>query len=538
MKSRKAARWVIPGIGLFLLAACDSAPTPEEHFANAQKYFEEGKRKAALIEAQNAVKADSEVPEYRWLLAQIYLSQGNGPAASKELQWTRRLGLRTPEVEIANVEALVIERKYKEALRRLNFLRLPPSEKTQLLRGRVEVGLRRYDAAEAAFNEVMKTSPESTEAKRGLARIALAREDYARAQELTKRIGEDKEKVEDLLVHGEASLRSQELEGAQESFEQALKKAPRNVAAAVGLARTLLAQNKPVAAYQALDELGERARSHPVVRYYQGIAAHMQGDNDIARAALLEVTGKIPNHTPSLMLLATSHYTSGEYAKAIDYASSVLDVTPDTVEARRLLAAAQLRNNQAHLTVETLTEKGVPENDYRWLSLLGTAYLQLREYERGTQLLEKAASLAPEQSSVKTQLALGHLVMGESEEALAALATDSAAEPEIARSELIQAFVQLRERDFDAALATTEKLIKAQPDNPVVYNVKAAALAGKGDIDGAESEFRRAIEASPNYLTARINLSRLAERRGDRAAAKAELEVGSKVIEPLKILVL
>ncbi|MCH9675084.1 MAG: PEP-CTERM system TPR-repeat protein PrsT [Gammaproteobacteria bacterium] len=506
-----------------LIAGCESGPTADEHFKNASLFLEQGKVKAALIEAQNAVQLDGENAEYRWLLAQTYLAQGNGPAATKELEWTRRLGMRSQDVEVANLEALLLERKFKEALRRLNFLRLPNSAKIHLIRGKAEAGLGRYEAAEIAFEEVLKATPDQPEAKRGLARIALAREDYEKAQSLTQRSGTAPATVEDLLVHGEASLRGKELVDARESFEAALADAPRNVTAAVGLARTLLAENKPVAAYKALENLGARARQHPVVRYYQGLAAHLQGDADIARAALLEVIGRVPNHEPSLILLSSSHYASGDLEKAADFAATILQQTPGSVVGRRLLAAAQLRNHKPHLAIQTLEEVDAPENDYHWLALLGTAYMQSRDFEKGALYLQKASDLAPSDPSLKARLAIGHLARGATEEALAAAAAASEVSPNFPGSDMIRVFAYLRSQDYAKALEIVDALLVKEPDSPIPHNLRAAALAGQGKIDEAEGEYRKAIEMSPHYVTARVNLARLAEHRGDFDAAAAEL---------------
>ena len=52
----------------------------------------------------------------------------------------------------------------------------------------------------------------------------------------------------------------------------------------------------------------------------------------------------------------------------------------------------------------------------------------------------------------------------------------------------------------------------------------ASRYLAMGRLDEAEAAFRRTLELAPDYADARLGLARVAQRRGDRAAALAELD--------------
>ena len=73
------------GVAVFI-AACGETVTSQEHIAKAKTAIEKNEFSISEIELKNALKVDAENPEARFLLGKLYLSQGNGLAAVKELR--------------------------------------------------------------------------------------------------------------------------------------------------------------------------------------------------------------------------------------------------------------------------------------------------------------------------------------------------------------------------------------------------------------------------------------------------------------------
>jgi YaiO family outer membrane protein len=81
-----------------------------------------------------------------------------------------------------------------------------------------------------------------------------------------------------------------------------------------------------------------------------------------------------------------------------------------------------------------------------------------------------------------------------------------------------------RSGDPAEALRRLERALESEPDNSDIHLQIGLAQLALGRLDEAEAAFRRTLELAPDYEDARLGLARVALRRGDGAAAKAELD--------------
>jgi YaiO family outer membrane protein len=78
--------------------------------------------------------------------------------------------------------------------------------------------------------------------------------------------------------------------------------------------------------------------------------------------------------------------------------------------------------------------------------------------------------------------------------------------------------------DTARAVAILRQVVAAEPENADAHLQLGLALLAAGKLDDAEAAFRRTLAIAPSYEDARIGLARIAQRRGDRAAALQALE--------------
>ncbi|HEX8583133.1 MAG TPA: YaiO family outer membrane beta-barrel protein [Allosphingosinicella sp.] len=78
--------------------------------------------------------------------------------------------------------------------------------------------------------------------------------------------------------------------------------------------------------------------------------------------------------------------------------------------------------------------------------------------------------------------------------------------------------------DTARAITILRQAVAAEPENADAYLQLGLALLAAGKLDDAEAAFRRTLAIAPAYEDARIGLARVAQRRGDRAAALQALE--------------
>jgi YaiO family outer membrane protein len=74
------------------------------------------------------------------------------------------------------------------------------------------------------------------------------------------------------------------------------------------------------------------------------------------------------------------------------------------------------------------------------------------------------------------------------------------------------------------AVALLEPLVAADPQNSDAQVQLGLARLALGQLDAAELAFEAALDIAPDYTDARIGLARIAQRRGDRAAALRALD--------------
>lgn len=87
-----------------------------------------------------------------------------------------------------------------------------------------------------------------------------------------------------------------------------------------------------------------------------------------------------------------------------------------------------------------------------------------------------------------------------------------------------QAVAARQAGDNDAAARILAPIVAADPRNADAQVQYGYALLGLGRLDEAERAFAAALSVAPDYADGRIGLARIAQRRGDRAAALTALE--------------
>jgi len=98
------------------------------------------------------------------------------------------------------------------------------------------------------------------------------------------------------------------------------------------------------------------------------------------------------------------------------------------------------------------------------------------------------------------------------------------------------AAAQTAQQDYEAGVAARRagspeealkflgRAVEAEPENADIHLQIGFAQLAMGRLEAAEAAFRRTLELAPDYADARLGLAQAAHRRGDRAAALAELD--------------
>lgn len=513
-------------LGITVYALVDRRPSVEEQVALARDYLDDGNWRSAALTLRNVVQGSPSHAVSRVLLARALLGLGNGARAAKEIEHAKALGVVEGTLEL-ELEAKFVQGLYSQVVGQLATLDgVGDSVPLAMLRGEASLALRRLDGAAEAFNAVLALEPGHSRASRGNARIAALRGEFAQAEKILGDIlRATPNDPEVWVLLGEVALARGDGLAARTAFREAIRANPTAAQAQVGLARAHLADGEPASAQALLEALRKAHPCDPLVNYWYGMTARAGGEVDRAKAAFLAVLSRLPEHRESLFALSAIYYEQRELHEAEAILRRLDRLARGHIPTKKLLAATQLALGQAPTAIATLSPAHVQRpNDVQLLVLLGNAHLRAGSPDLAAKLFEKAASLVPEASALRTRIAFGELAMGRPTAATRSVETAVELDPNLVEGQALLIALHLNPGRYPEALSAALALVEAHPDDPVAHNFLAGSYQFTGSHDQARAHYARAIELQASYASAYLNLARLEEANGrhDHAAAQYE----------------
>jgi len=220
-----------------------------------------------------------------------------------------------------------------------------------------------------------------------------------------------------------------------------------------------------------------------------------KGEVNAAAIQLKNALQEAPKDAEARYLLGTTLLATGDPVSAEKELRRALEYGYSPDAAYPELARALLAQNATDKVIAELADRrlGDPAAQAELMMILGDAYLRARK---------------PDQARAAYDAALR-------------------AKPDSPKAQLGQAWVKVLDRDLDAALQITDKVLAGAPDFIDALVLRGDLLTSKGDIAGAVGAFEKVIAVRPNHVTA--HASRVAllarERPLDRAdAALADMK--------------
>ena len=231
-----------------------------------------------------------------------------------------------------------------------------------------------------------------------------------------------------------------------------------------------LATSDPVAAEKHLRSL---VCEHPETAEYLlclGIALLEQAQTREAAVILERAAALEPANPETWRKLAAAYTIIGNHEAAAAAADSELAASSKSPEL--LSAGLALARNDLPLAERLLkAQLRIAPDDIAALRMLAEVAGRLGRFPDARTLLDHALSLAPSFRQARYNLAI----------------------------------VLLRQQQPAEALVEIETLTAAEPDNVAYQNLRAAALASLGDLEGAVLDFERAVAARPQQANLWLN---------------------------------
>jgi len=501
----------------------------ENYLKEAQNYLDNGEVKSAIIQLKNLLKENPLDAEGRLLLGESYLKLGDGSSAVKELEKARDLHLSEERWIVPLSRAYLIKGDVEQVLEKTEINSALSTElRAELLALKGVALLSKGEKEQAAdkFNSALLLNSESPEALLGLARISFQDKAFDKAKERASLVlAFDSENVAALLMLGEAERLSGQNDQALEHFNEVLKLNKDNLQGRIARATTYISKGDLTSAQKDIDLLKKTYGEMPFVEYLNAVVAFQNKELQQAEDSLVKVLNVAPNHPQSLLLMGSVAYAQGKLETAERNLTRYLQIVPGHLPAVKLLAASRMKLKQPKQAVDILkTAETAAQDDPQFMALLGSAYMQSGELDKGTQALEKAAKLAPDVAAIQTQLALGHIATGKIDLAVGNLEHAVDLDQGVVQADVMLVMAQVKQKKYDLAIKTAEKLSAKMPENPMPYHLMAAAYKAKGDKANARKQWRQALAKKADYSTAVVNLANLALEEGDEKAAEAEYQ--------------
>lgn len=529
MKNRKSLRHSIFSVLLtaLVLAAC-GGDKPENMLASAKDYLSKNDSKSAVIQLKNALQANPDLAEARFLLGKALLEEGNAAAAEVELG--KAAELKHPADEVIPLQArtqlkLGQMKKIVDELAKAQLDSPEGKADLQTSVGQAYLAMGKPDAAQAAFEAALNAVPDFAPAFIGQARLKASKRDFTGALAVLDSVLEKSPKAfEALQFKGDIFTVQGNPKGASEAYLKVLEIRPDYLPAHASLVSRYMEGGNLDEAGKQLESMRKVAPSHPQAIYLQAELLYRQKKFKEARDLLQQHLGRVPDSVPGLQLAGAIEYELQSYATAERYLLAALQKNPGLGMARRVLIITYLRSGQPDKALGVLQPilESIEKNS-DMLALAGEVFMQNGDADKAGSYFAKASALDPENRNKQTSVALSHLVKGETETAYRELEKIASVDTGI-KADMALIASQLKGGRFDQALKSIAALEKKQPENPLVPYLRGQALLGKKDIQAARGSFEQALAKNPAYFPAAASLASLdmADEKPEEARKRFE----------------
>lgn len=528
MPSLRAARRLLPALipGTSLLIAC-SGQDSTTLVAEARAMAVAGDYKAAIIQLKNAVAADDQNPEARFELGKLYFDQRDLASAEKEFRRAREAGYEENAVNSMIARTLLGQREFERILDELPAPTAsdPGTATLQALRATAQLGLGHKEDARKTLQHAQQAAPGNAEVHLALAQLALADGDSGQAmQALNQALRIDRGHRDSLLLKADLLRAIGNPVDAAATYREILKIDPRHAHAWLSLAGIALADDKLAEARREANAALEASPNNLEAHYTQALIDFREKKTEHARDRLATVLKRAPDYLPARLLGGSIEYTLGNLQTAEAHLKKVAQATPHNLSALRLLAATQLRLGRPDDASDTLVPAlRAASQDPRVLLVAGEIALAKKDFAQASAYFEQAAQHSPDNAAIRTELGISRLAQGDSR-VMADLQAAAEMEGGSRRADIFIILNQLRQQQFDVALASIAALEKKQGADPLIWNYRGAAYLGKKDLARARDSFGQALKLDPAFYPAAASLARLDLKDSQPNAARQRFE--------------
>lgn len=499
-------------------------PSAEAQLQKARDYLAKGEKKAAIIEFKNLLAEHPDNADARRQLGQLYLETGETDAALIELKKAVEYGADEVNTASSLAKVLLAKNDFAKVLDYLDPKKIPAVATTPsliVLRGNAFAGRGMLDDAGKAYAEAIKIDPKFADASIGLARLELTqRKPDAAIAVLDGVLASTPDSSDALIMKADIVRSKGDKSAAKDLYLRALTADKTKVQAYLGLIGLELESGQVAEARKYLQAAQKLSPDNIYVRHLEAMILLQEKQPDQALSAVLDVLKVAPSFPAANMLAANIEFSKGLYQQSAAHVNAVLAGSPNSLSARRLLAAILYKQNELEKASAILLElmEHYPD-DASVFGLAGEVFAKKKDYAKSMAAFARASQLKPQNSELRTKLAMSRMATGDADKAMSDLESIAAGDANAFQADIILALAHINKKEWKQAEAVVARLAKKQPDSPLPGSLRASILLGKNDAAGARKELDAVLAKHPGFVPAAVNLARLdlAEKKPEQA---------------------
>jgi len=515
---------------MMVVGGCSENETAATHIKKANTFINENKVAEGIIELKNAIKKAPKNKEARFLLGKLYLQQGSGFEAVKELEKAHKLKFTSSKVVPLLARAYLIVKSDEDVIA-LNeqALKLSDEVKSQYLAYNTLANIRTKNNDSAKKSETLSNQLSITTTYSYLtsAYILLSDNELEAAKaKVNISLELSPDNPDSIMLLGQINTALGLYSEASKNYLKYAELQPKSSMIVLLLADSALKEKDYVSAEKYAGIILKKIPKQPFAHYIMSVTKFETQDYESAssHAEQAELFGF---NSPHLKLVAgASSYFLEKFEQSYHYLSSVIKFLPTEHPAVKMYAISQLQLGLIGDITDTLSKFTVAsKQDEKFLSSLSIQMAEIGAIEDAKVLAEKVTSNTPDNAEKNIRTGILKLMLDDPS-GMTNLQNALTLNPDMLSAELALVSAAIQANDFDKALEISTKWQEKYPEKPAAFNVLATIYLKQGKLDLAKINLNKSLKLLPENHFAISNLVNIALIKKEIAEATRLSELG------------
>lgn len=264
--------------------------------------------------------------------------------------------------------------------------------------------------------------------------------------------------------------------------------------------------------------------TNTAIRFNLAIAFYKAAKFQEAAGEFERVVAAQPENRNATVLLADCDFKIGENKKVVALLQPIEDKGQGDQITAYILGNALINDDQVDkgkIFIDRILRNGDSAEAH---TLMGSAYLQINDYQSAMTELRKAVELNPNLQTVHSLFGRALLFSGNPDEARANFEIELKMNPNDFDANLYMGEMLKDQSKYDQALEFLLKAATVRPGNPMPHYYLGCTYLAAGKTDESERELTQVVKDAPDFVEAHVALATLYYRvkrkeDGDRERA-------------------